>query len=194
MEGYSCLFGGRGRAGGDPTSCPDLDLSPLPPLALGIPFTLTHIHVSPPQSESFADTLLLQTATPNLSVHLAMTHCTTEAKAACPRAVVGLVRALRSRLKALRRLLLLAGSDGSRRRQAQTVDGSLWERPGLLKRETGGTVLGCCGPAHTSLTVSSPECVRSPSGGSTCVCVCVCVCVCLNTEQHDFFIFVDLQE
>lgn len=88
-----------------------------------------------------------------------MTHCLAGAKPACVRAVTGLVRALRGQLKALRRLLLLAGTDGDRQRQAQTLDGVRRERPGPLNRKSGGTVLGCCGPAHTSMAVSSPECV-----------------------------------
>lgn len=81
-----------------------------------------------------------------------MTHCAPEAKSACLCAITGLVRGLRSRLKALRRLLLLAGTDGGRRRP--TADAGRSERPGLLTRKNGGPVLGCCGPALPSMSVS----------------------------------------
>lgn len=131
----------------------------LPSPSSGYPLTLIHIRVCASQAKSLAATLLLQATTPSVSVHLAMTHCLAEAKPACARAVAGLVRALRSRLKALRRLLLLAGTDGGCQRPAQTFDGGRRERPGLLNRKHGGTVVGCCGPAPCSMAVSSPECV-----------------------------------
>lgn len=153
----ACQWRGWVGVGGDPASHPNLDPCPSP--SSGYPLTLTHILVCLLQSNPFAATVSLQT-TPSFSVHSVMTHCAPEAKPACVRALTGLVRALRGRLKALRRLLLLAGRDGSPQRPSFDAGGS-----GLLNRKNRGTVLGCCGPAHPSMTVSSPECV--------CVCVCI---------------------
>lgn len=118
--------------GGDPTPDPDLDLCPLPffwvtPPAAG--FTL----LRPLRSAPFA----LLTA--SHTVHLVMTHYALGAKAPCVSAVAGLLRALRSRLKALRRLLLLG------------------ERTGCDSGHSG--LLNCCGPTNTSLAVSPGVCV-----------------------------------
>lgn len=137
--------------GGIPLPIPIWIRAPSP--SSGYPLTLTHILVCLLQSNPFAATVSLQT-TPSFSVHSVMTHCAPEAKPACVRALTGLVRALRGRLKALRRLLLLAGRDGSPQRPSFDAGGS-----GLLNRKNRGTVLGRCGPAHPSMTVSSPECV-----------------------------------
>lgn len=90
-----------------------------------------------------------------------MTHCASEAKQACVCAVAAIVRALRSRLKSLRCLLLHAGSDTSCQQPTQTFSSGQREQTDVLYRKTGGTVLDCCGPAHPSLAVSSPECLRS---------------------------------
>lgn len=125
---------------------------PSPALPLGIPsHWLTLVCLS--QSKSFAATVLLQT--PSSSVHLVMTHrVVTEANPAkCVSSVTRLVRALRSRLKALRRLLLHAGMVSNCQQAAQTLDGGRWEQIG----KNGETALGCCGPAHPSMAVSSHE-------------------------------------
>lgn len=82
-----------------------------------------------------------------------MTHCTLEAKPACVRAVRGLIRKVRGRLKALRRLLLPIGMDDSP--QQLSFDDGL---SGLLDKTKKGAVLDCYGPTHTSMAVSS-QCV-----------------------------------
>lgn len=108
----------------------------------------------PPLTDSQACLrLLLQVVSPhnNSELHGVMTRCMAEAKPACVNALTGLVRALRSRLKALRRLLVHAGTEADSRGAEQTFDG------GRLKGRNEGTVLGCCGPSeHPSLAVSSP--------------------------------------
>ncbi|XP_028288131.1 ribosomal protein S6 kinase alpha-3 isoform X2 [Parambassis ranga] len=74
-----------------------------------------------------------------------MTHCTAEAKPACVCAAAGLVRALRRRLKSLRRLLRLAGGFCP----TWTTRGDRWDKD-------GGTASGCCGPEHASVADDVP--------------------------------------
>lgn len=200
VEGYSCMLVERGGEEWGGRSRFPSQFGSAPPPSSGYPLTLTHILVCLSQSKSFAVTLLLQTTTPSFPVQLVMTHCAAEAKLACVCAITGLVRALRSRLKALRRLLLLAGTDGSRQRPAQTFDGGRWERPGLLNRKNGG-ILGCCGPAHPSMAVSSPECVSEADRVTSRCFLCVCVSYRSHNDRLAFmkckqyiFIFVDLKQ
>ncbi|XP_029979076.1 ribosomal protein S6 kinase alpha-3 isoform X1 [Sphaeramia orbicularis] len=66
-------------------------------------------------------------------------------------AVTGLVRVLRTRLKALRRLLLLSGSDGHRQNLGRTFDDGHWEQPTPFIRKNEGTLVGCWGPQQPSM-------------------------------------------
>ncbi|XP_006808006.1 ribosomal protein S6 kinase alpha-3-like [Neolamprologus brichardi] len=77
-----------------------------------------------------------------------MTQCaaTAEAKPACVSALVGLIRALRSRLKSLQQLL------------RPNQNGVRWEKP-------GGTVLDCCGPKLSSLAVFLVRKITGPDAG-----------------------------
>lgn len=138
--------------GGDTPCFPSQFGSPpssLPSPSSGYPLTLTHTLVCSSQSRVIrCRGVAPDKTTSSKQLASVMTHCAAEAKPACVCAMTAVVRALRRRLKALRRLLLLAGTDGSRQRAAQTCDAGRW-----------GTVLDCCGPAHTSTAVSIPECV-----------------------------------
>lgn len=163
--------GGGGTGGGSRFPSQFGPALPSPPLPFLWVSPHTHSHtclpvpvqvIRPPQRCS-------QTTAPSSPVHLPMTHCATEAKPACVCAVTGLIRALRSRLKALRRLLVLRRTDGSRQRPAQSSGGARWERPGLLNGINGRTDFGCCGPAHPSTAVSYPECVWVMSKSFFCV-------------------------
>ncbi|GLD53295.1 ribosomal protein S6 kinase alpha-3-like isoform X1, partial [Lates japonicus] len=141
------VSGEGGRRGEIPLLIPIWICPPPPPPLLFLwvsPHTDSHIHLfACPSPKPFSS------QPPVSSVQFVMTHGAAEAKPACVcAAATSLVRALRSRLKSLRRLLLLA----SRRQPTQTFDGGRWEQPGKDK----GAVLGCCGPAHPSTADDVP--------------------------------------